>query len=122
MSGRKDLKRQYKETPRRAGIFVITNTLNGKVFLGSSTNLDGPLNKHRFALKIGRHLNAALQADWNQAGADAFRFEIVDEVQIRDEPGFNLNDELLLLEEIWIEKLQPFGERGYNTGASIRDA
>jgi len=26
-----------------------------------------------------------------------------------------LKDELTLLEQIWIEELQPFGERGYNT-------
>jgi len=26
------------------------------------------------------------------------------------------------LEQIWLEKLQPFGERGYNKDANIRQA
>jgi len=122
MKDRNELKRQYKEEPRRAGIFVITNTANGKVFLGSSTNLSGPLNKHRFALKVGRHLNAGLQADWNQFGPDAFTFEIVDEVTIKDDPSFRLDEELGFLEEMWLEKLQPVAERGDNVNAKIRDA
>jgi hypothetical protein len=38
----------------------------------------------------------------------------------RDEPHFNLSDELTLLEQIWLEEVEPFGERGYNTGPNIR--
>jgi len=37
-------------------------------------------------------------------------------------PNFNLSDELTLLEQIWLEELQPFGERGYNTDTNIRQA
>jgi len=113
---RADLKRAYKETPRQAGIFQIKNTQTGKVLLGSSTNLHGPLNRHRFMLFIGRHTNAALQNDWNQFGADAFTFEILEIVKPSADPLFNLDDELTLLEQIWLEKLRPFGERGYNQG------
>src|SRR5262245_48172446 len=111
---KRQLKRQYVEEPKRAGIFLITNTTNGKVFLGSSKDLNGPLNKHRFALKYGGHRNASLQADWKKFGPDAFKFEIVDEVEVKDDPGFSLNEELELLEQAWLEKTQPVGERGYN--------
>jgi group I intron endonuclease len=118
---RADLKRAYKETPRQAGIFQIKNIKTGKILLGSSTNLHGPLNKHRFMLSIGKHDNAVLQKDWNQFGADAFVFEILEIVKLADDPTFNLDDELTLLEEIWIEKLQPMGGRGYNLGPIRRD-
>jgi group I intron endonuclease len=118
---RADLRRAYKETPRQAGIFQIRNTQTGKILLGSSTNLHGPLNKHRFMLSIGRHDNAALQNDWNQFGAEAFCFEILEIVKPGDDPTFNLDEELSLLEQIWIEKLQPIGERGYNQGPIRRD-
>jgi hypothetical protein len=47
-------------------------------------------------------------------------FEILEEVKIKDDPNFNLEDELTLLEQIWIEKLQPFGENSYNPNAEIR--
>jgi len=118
---RADLKRAYKETPRQAGIFQIRNIQTGKILLGSSTNLHGPLNKHRFMLSIGSHDNAVLQQDWNRFGADAFTFEILEIVKPNDDPIFNIDDELTLLEQIWIEKLQPMGERGYNEGPIRRD-
>jgi len=100
----------------------VKNTVNGKVLLGSSLNLEGPLNSHKFMLSIGRHRNEELQKEWNEFGADKFVFEILEVVKISTEPGFNINDELSLLEEIWLEKLQPFGERGYNRNTEIRQA
>jgi len=122
MRSRKELNREYLERPKPAGVFQVKNTVNGKVLLGSSLNLDGALNGHRFMLKIGSHRNKALTEDWNEYGPDAFLFEILEVVQVRDDPNFNLNDELTLLEMIWREKLQPVGERGYNTNDRIRQA
>lgn len=122
MDDRSELKRQYKESKTQAGIFQVKNTVNGKVLLGSSTNLHGPLNKHRFMLKIKNHDNKQLQKDWNDLGADAFTFEILEVIEEKDEPTFSLADELTLLEQIWLEKLEPYGERGYNTqGDRIRE-
>ncbi len=117
----KRLKREFKEAPKEAGIFRITNTANGKVYLGSSLNLHGPLNKHRFMLKMGSHINRALQADFARFGAEAFTFEIVEVVKRTDDPGFDAEDELALLEEIWIEREKPFSERGYNDRKKIRE-
>ena len=122
MTSRKELKQSYAERPKEAGIFQIKNTVNGKVLLGSSLNLNGPLNSHRFMLSTGHHRNKALQAEWNEYGADAFVFEILEVVKVTDDPYFKVEDELTLLEEIWLEKLQPFGERGYNPDAKIRQA
>lgn len=122
MKSRQDIKREYRERQKPAGIFQVKNTANGKVLLGSSLNLEGPLNSHKFMLTIGRHRNEALQKEWNEYGAASFVFEILEVVKVKDDPNFNLNDELTLLEQIWLEKLQPFGERGYNPDAHIRQA
>jgi hypothetical protein len=122
MKTRKEIHREYKERVKPAGVFQVRNVANGKVLLGSSLNLEGPLNKHRFMLKINGHPNKELQQDWNELGPDQFSFEILETVQISDNPNFNLKDELTLLEEIWLEKLQPIGERGYNSGSKIREA
>jgi group I intron endonuclease len=119
---RKELNREYLERVKPAGVFQVKNTANGKILLGSSLNLEGPLNRHRFMLKIGSHTNKALQKDWDEFGFDKFVFEILEEVKRKDDPNFNLKDELSLLEMIWLEKLQPFGERGYNVNANIREA
>ena len=119
---RKDIHREYKERTKPAGIFMVKNTVNGKVLLGSSLNLEGPLNRHRFMLKIGSHTNKVLQKDWDEYGPDKFIFEVLEEIKIQNNPNFNLNDELTLLEEIWLEKLQPVGDHGYNINARIREA
>ena len=120
---RKELNREYKERVKPAGVYQVKNLSNGKVLLNSSLNLEGPLNRHRFMLKIGSHTNKELQKDWNELGPDQFTFEILEEVQQRkDDPNFNLKDELTLLEMIWLEKLQPFGQRGYNLNSHIREA
>jgi group I intron endonuclease len=123
VKSRKDIQREYKERSKSAGVFQVKNVVNGKVLLGSSLNLDGPLNGHRFMLEISGHTNKALQKEWNEFGANKFVFEILEVVKVNDDdPNFNLDDELTLLEQIWLEKLQPFGERGYNIDAHIRQA
>ena len=119
---RKEINREYQERVKPSGVFQIKNLANGKILLGSSLNLEGPLNKHRFMLKINSHPNKELQKDWNELGPDQFSFEILETVKLENHPNFNLKDELTLLEEIWLEKLQPFGERGYNTDGRIREA
>ena len=122
MKSRQEMKRAYKEREKPAGVFQIKNLANGKVLLGSSLNLEGPLNSHKFMLTIGRHRNEELQKDWNKFGPENFLFEILEVVKLSTDPGFDINDELALLEQIYIEKLQPFGKRGYNRDTNIRQA
>jgi len=108
----KQLKKEYQQSVRAMGVFLIRNNLSDKVFLGSSPNLHGILNRHKFQLEMGNHPNKALQADWNELGSDSFAFEIVDELAPREEVDYRA--ELAFLEDLWLEKLQPFGDRGYN--------
>lgn len=122
MKTRKELHQEYKERVIPSGVFQVKNTASGKVLLGSSLNLEGSLNRHRFMLKIGSHTNKALQKDWDELGSEHFVFEILEEVKLKESPGFNLSDELTLLEMIWLEKLQPVGDGGYNLNARIREA
>lgn len=122
MKSKQEIKREYKERKKPSGIFQIKNAVNGKILLGSSLNLEGPLNAHKFMLAIGRHRNEVLQKEWNEYGADKFLFEILEVVKVKDDPDFNLSDELTLLEQIWIEKLNPFGKQGYNIDTKIRQA
>jgi hypothetical protein len=117
---RKDIKREYKERKKPSGVFQVSNTVNGKVLLGSSLNLEGLLNSQKFKLSAGAHRNKELQKEWNIYGPNKFVFEILEVVQESNDPNFNLKDELTLLEQIWLEKLQPFGCGGYNTDSNIR--
>ena len=65
---RKELNDEYAKRPKPAGVFQVKNTANGKILLGSSLNLEGPLKSHRFMLKIGSHRNKALQQDCIEYG------------------------------------------------------
>lgn len=111
---RKELLSQYKETGTPAGIFQIKNLVNGKIFIGKAQNLPGILNSQKFQLRMGSHLNKQLQADWNELGADSFAFETLDELKPIKERPQDINEELSQLLELWLEKLKPYGESGYN--------
>ena len=103
------------------GVFLIRNNLNDKVFLGVSLDLPGIINRHKFQLSAGGHPNKALQEDWNTAGSEHFAFEIVDELTPRA-GEVDYRGELESLENLWLERLQPFGERGYNQPKLSREA
>ena len=121
MSARSELKQKYKETERQAGVYQVRNTVTGRIFLGSSVNLHGPFNKHRFMLKIGSHPAADLQKDWNHYGADAFAFEILAIVEKTDAESFSIEDGLKALEARYLRELEPCGPRGYNPNHRIRE-
>jgi len=121
MADRKTLIREYKERPKPAGVFQVKNNANGKIYLASSLNVEGSLNKQEFMLSSGAHRNKALQADWKKFGRYQFTFEILQIVKVTENPGFNLKDELSLLEEIWLEELEPVGDKGYNVNEKIRE-
>lgn len=117
---RRALVDEYRRRAPRAGVYRIRNTVNGRFLLGSRLNLDGALNSHRFQLVHGAHRNARLQREWEEYGAEAFAFEVLEEVKVKEDPGFDLEAELGLLEEVWVEELRPSPERGYNEGSRIR--
>jgi hypothetical protein len=111
---RKALTRLYKETPRAMGIGLVRNAANGKVLLLAGQDIGALLNRHRTELRFGAHRNVELQRDWTAAGEEAFEFEVVDTLGPRDAPGHDPTDDLRALEQLWLEKLQPFEPVGYN--------
>jgi hypothetical protein len=66
-------------------------------------------------LARGVHPNARLQADATALGADAFVFEVLE--VLNDEAGTLVYpaDAVRALEAAWLDRLQPYGDRGYNS-------
>jgi hypothetical protein len=110
---RKELKRLAKETKTEAGIYQIKNTRNGKLFIGTTPNLK-TINGQQFTLKMGSHMNKALQQDWNAFGEDAFTFAVLEILEQPETGYFDQKDALKKLAAKWLEQLQPYGEHGYN--------
>ena len=115
------LKKEYQENPRPMGVFLIRNMLNDKVFVGVGLDLAGIINSHKFQLKMGVHRNRRLQSDWNEFGGEKFAFEILDQLEPREDMSDDGRQDLAFLEELWLEKLQPFGSRGYNQRKLTRE-
>ena len=109
---RKALARAYKESRRPMGVYCVRNVQSGNTLIGRSTDLPAILNRERTSLRFGGHPNRWLQQDWNALGPEAFTFEVLDTLAWpEDTPDFDL----VLLESMWRERLQPNGEGSYNT-------
>lgn len=118
---KKAAKLAYKASRRPIGVFQVHNLVNDKIFVGSSMNLDAMFNRIRFQLYAGNHPNKELEADWRQYGTGKFAFEVLEEIFPREDPNYNYEADLETLEDLWLEKLQPYGERGYNERKKTRE-
>lgn len=114
-------KLEYKMSHRPMGVFQIRNMANDKAFVDSSTNIPGKINRHRFSLVAGLHKAKSLQADWNEFGEAAFEFETLESVEPRDDLNYDYAADLETLEDLWLEKLEPYGDKGYNKRKLTRD-
>jgi hypothetical protein len=114
MDRRTELKLAYKQNPPLPGVYQITNLVNGKRFVGSGPNVKGQLNRHQATLKMNVHRNRALQHDWNASSPNDFTFEVLEYLEPQNKPGYDYREDLAVLEELWLKKLQPYGEKGYN--------
>ena len=111
---RKTVKYEYQQAGVPMGVFLIRNNTNDKVFVAAGRNLSGIINRHRFQLMAGSHPNKSLQMDWSQLGSQNFAFEILEEFSPPDNTQIDEARELAFMEDLWLEKLQPFDGRGYN--------
>jgi group I intron endonuclease len=111
---KKELIHKYKQSVQPMGVYQIKNKRNEKLFIGSTKNLPGKINSHRFQLKNGLHTNKEMQKEFNEIGEEGFSFDILDRLEPREDVNYDYTEELKTLEAMWIEKLQPFNEKGYN--------
>ena len=116
MNGEKraEVKTAYKQAHQQVGVYQIRNTVNGKIFIGSSVNLPSRLNRHKFELTLGSDQNIKLQDDCKKTGIDKFSFDILECLDPSDDMNHDYTDDLSALEELWLEKLNPYGDNGYN--------
>jgi hypothetical protein len=111
---RKELKLAYKQTALPMGVYQIKNNTNGRIFIGSSSNLPGIFNRHRFQLNAKTHSNKELQEDWDICHSHAFTFDILEMIKSEEIPQDDWSKAIAALEDRWLNKLQPYGEKGYN--------
>lgn len=87
------------------GIYCITNSANGKSYIGKSNDIDRRRTQHFSALGNNEHDNEEMQKDYNKYGNDCFEFSVLETVE----------DEYKLdyIEDYYIKKFDSF-VNGYN--------
>ena len=89
-----------------SGIYAITNTVNGKKYIGSALNIKTRWSFHNSMLRLGKHHSQKLQRSWLKHGADSFLFSVIEYVPERLD--------LIAREQSWINHFKAATKAGYN--------
>lgn len=88
------------------GIYSITNTINNKIYIGSSCDIKRRWRHHKQHLTKNIHHCIHLQRAWNKYGEKNFIFDIVTRCE---------KDDLLIIEQSILDKAQKNNSKYYNT-------
>lgn len=86
---------KFTSTP---GIYFIKSLCNGKIYIGSASNINNRLKRHKSDLLRGKHDNQRLQNHVNKHDFSDLIFGVVEKCSIKD---------LLTKEQYYIDELEP---------------
>lgn len=104
---RRVLARRARDAFPAMGVYAIRNRATGEVRVQSSRNVPGAINRLTFELRQGCHRDRGLQALWNARGAEGVTTEVLELVRERNDPAFDYDAELALLEALYRQELSP---------------
>jgi len=81
-----------------AGIYVIRNKIDNRLYIGQSNNILKRFREHKNALNGNYHFNRYLQRVWNKYGSYSFEFYTLETCNL---------DDLTDREQFWIDTLKP---------------
>ena len=81
-----------------AGIYAITNTINGHKYIGSSVSIEHRWSLHIHDLSKNKHHSIYLQRAWDKYGADCFEFAVIE---------YCGNEQLIDREQYFLDTLKP---------------
>jgi len=100
-------------------IYVLTNVINKKQYVGSTGNLARRRSQHLSDLRLGVHPVSDLQSDYNQFGRDSIIFSVLLRL-----PPQTCEEILIKYEQVYIDRLLPQynknGTAGKHIGSYIR--
>ena len=97
-----------KDKAIKSCIYLITNNLTEKVYVGSTCDFDKRQRTHLSALRKNIHHSRHLQASWDRYGSSHFSFSVLETV---------LGDQAYLIqrEQYWIDEYECYqSDFGYN--------
>ncbi|MCS7004361.1 MAG: GIY-YIG nuclease family protein [Cytophagales bacterium] len=90
----------------RSGVYVIRNSVDNRIYIGSSVQLYRRYQTHCQELENGTHHSKSLQRFYNKYGKNKLSFEVL---------AFCAPDKTFSTEQKYLNKFQPFGKKGFNT-------
>ncbi|HUY77005.1 MAG TPA: GIY-YIG nuclease family protein [Ktedonobacterales bacterium] len=80
MTSKREASKSYRERTARGGVYLITNTLNGRYLIGHATDIASVTNRFQFAVTMGSAVDPRMRDDWQALGASAFMLTILEEL------------------------------------------
>lgn len=90
----------------KSGIYIIRNSVNHKVYIGSAMNLRNRFVAHRNKLICKQHKSPQLQSFVNKYGVEVLSFHALEYCEIED---------ILTREQYYLDNYKPFDKSGFNT-------
>lgn len=90
----------------KSGIYVIINSINNKIYIGSSKRLRNRYHGHKSLLLKNKHPSKKLLFFTNKYGIDKLQFNLL---ELCDTP------DLIKREQYYLDTYLPFGYIGFNT-------
>lgn len=94
------------ESPKIAGVYIITNMRNNKVYIGETVNIGNRFSKHVSDLIYGDHSNKNLQKDFVLYGLQNFSFRILKVISNKYKNNSEIVNTLLYLEAAYYRKYE----------------
>lgn len=104
---------QYKEIPKKSGIYQFTNKINGKIYIGKSVNLKMRIKNYKYSKTLDQVISRAVK----KYGWENFNIDIL---HYYDDPVDKW--ELLALETAFIDAENSLVPNGYNVCLFGNDA
>lgn len=95
-----------KKYSKESGVYIIRNSVNRRVYIGSAKHLRNRFVSHRNTLTRNCHKSKQLQAFVNKYSSEVLVYELLELCSVA---------ELIQTEQKYLDAYKPFGRRGFNT-------
>ena len=97
--------KKYNYLNKKSGVYVIKNTINNKIYIGSAVNIYQRIKDHIKCLKSNSHKNSLLQNHFNKYGV-SFYFEVLELCE---------KENLITVEQFMLDKYMSYKRKnGFN--------
>lgn len=100
---KKALKEKYKNRLLIGGVYCIKCNGPSNQWFRATTDMQSSKNRFAFSVSANSYPEACMIEAWNQFGASAFSFEILEEIQMKEtQTEREFSQDVTTLLELWV--------------------